>query len=117
MAEKENPGVAKRVVSTAAKAVGKGLEKIPELNEYLDKKYGEYVPKGEVSDAVRKTLFGDDPKKMTEAGKKATEILGKDSYFKKGGAVKKYAKDGKVSSASARADGIAQRGKTRGKMV
>ena len=35
--EKEKPSVAKRVVSTAAKAVGKGLEKIPEFNEYLDK--------------------------------------------------------------------------------
>jgi hypothetical protein len=33
-----------------------------------------------------------------------------------GGAVKKMASGGKVSSASSRADGIAQRGKTRGKM-
>lgn len=38
-------------------------------------------------------------------------------YMKKGGAVKAYAKGGKVSSASSRGDGIAQRGKTRGKMV
>jgi len=30
---------------------------------------------------------------------------------------KKFAKGGKVSSASARADGCAQRGKTRGMMV
>ena len=35
------------------------------------------------------------------------------STFRKGGVVKKYAKGGSVSS---RADGIAQRGKTRGKM-
>ena len=36
--------------------------------------------------------------------------------MKRGGAVKKMASGGKVSSASSRADGIAQRGKTRGKM-
>lgn len=37
--------------------------------------------------------------------------------MKKGGAVKAYAKGGKVSSASSRGDGIAQRGKTKGRMV
>jgi hypothetical protein len=36
--------------------------------------------------------------------------------MKKGGMTKKYAKGGSVSSASSRGDGIAQRGKTRGKM-
>lgn len=36
--------------------------------------------------------------------------------MKRGGAVKKMASGGSVSSASKRADGIAQRGKTRGKM-
>lgn len=36
--------------------------------------------------------------------------------FKKGGAVKKMASGGKVSSASSRADGIAQKGKTKGRM-
>lgn len=36
--------------------------------------------------------------------------------MKKGGAVKKYAAGGSVGSASKRADGIAQRGKTRGKV-
>ena len=40
-----------------------------------------------------------------------------DSDMKKGGKVKGYAKGGSVSSASKRADGIAQRGKTRGTMV
>lgn len=37
--------------------------------------------------------------------------------MKKGGAVKKYAKGGAVKSASARADGCAKRGKTKGRMV
>jgi hypothetical protein len=36
--------------------------------------------------------------------------------MEKGGGVKKYAKGGSVGSASKRADGCAQRGKTRGKM-
>lgn len=37
--------------------------------------------------------------------------------MKKGGVVKKMAKGGKVSSASRRGDGIAQRGKTKGRMI
>ena len=37
--------------------------------------------------------------------------------LKQGGEVKKTASSGKVSSASKRGDGIAQRGKTRGRMV
>jgi hypothetical protein len=36
--------------------------------------------------------------------------------MKKGGAVKKMSSGGKVSSASKRADGIATKGKTRGKI-
>lgn len=39
------------------------------------------------------------------------------SEFKRGGKVKKYAKGGSVSSASSRADGCAQRGKTRGRVI
>jgi len=39
-----------------------------------------------------------------------------DDSMKKGGSVKKMASGGKVSSASSRADGIAQRGKTKGRM-
>jgi phage/plasmid-associated DNA primase len=37
--------------------------------------------------------------------------------MKKGGAVKKMASGGKVSSASKRADGCAIRGKTKGRMI
>lgn len=39
------------------------------------------------------------------------------AYMKNGGSVKKMASGGKVSSASKRADGIATKGKTRGKIV
>ena len=37
--------------------------------------------------------------------------------MREGGSIKKYAKGGSVSSASKRADGIATKGKTRGKFV
>jgi hypothetical protein len=37
--------------------------------------------------------------------------------MKKGGAIKKMASGGSVSNASRRGDGIAQRGKTRGRLV
>ena len=47
--------------------------------------------------------------------KSLAQRMGYGSY-KKGGAVKKMASGGSVSSASKRADGIAQRGKTKGKM-
>jgi hypothetical protein len=40
----------------------------------------------------------------------------KGSTYKKGGAVKKMASGGMASSASKRADGIATKGKTRGRM-
>jgi hypothetical protein len=40
----------------------------------------------------------------------------RDADFKRGGKVKKYASGGSVSSASSRGDGIAQRGKTKGRM-
>jgi len=44
------------------------------------------------------------------------DATGKAPGMKRGGVVQKYAKGGSVSSASKRADGCAQRGKTRGKM-
>lgn len=54
-----------------------------------------------------------------EALKKSMEKAKRDyeaSPMKKGGKVKKYASGGSVSSASKRADGIAQRGKTKGRI-
>lgn len=49
-----------------------------------------------------------------ESERMMRESLG--SGFRRGGAVKKYASGGSVSSASKRADGIAQRGKTKGRI-
>ena len=63
----------------------------------------------------------DDPQAQTkkEALRQSMEKAKRDyeaSPLKKGGKVKKYASGGSVSSASKRADGIAQRGKTRGRV-
>lgn len=50
----------------------------------------------------------------TQAG---LQTLGATTPMKRGGKVKSYKSGGVVSSASKRGDGIAQRGKTRGRMV
>ena len=55
-------------------------------------------------------------KAMTSGGREFTGG-GREFGKKHGGKVHKYAKGGSVGSASKRADGIAMRGKTRGKMV
>jgi hypothetical protein len=44
------------------------------------------------------------------------DVLKGRGVFKHGGGVKRYASGGSVSSASKRADGIAKKGKTRGKI-
>jgi hypothetical protein len=59
----------------------------------------------------RSQRLEEEAKKQFEKNKRENEGM------KRGGAVKKYASGGSVSSASKRADGIAQRGKTRGRMV
>jgi len=53
------------------------------------------------------------PEKMGESAK---PLPGKGKTEKLGEGVKKYAHGGAVKSASSRADGIAQRGKTRGRI-
>lgn len=65
------------------------------------------------SDSYSMTLGGDlDPKGMMRKNSSRNRMSG-DNDMKKGGQVKKYAKGG---SASSRADGIAARGKTRGRI-
>jgi hypothetical protein len=63
---------------------------------------------------------GLDPDNMNPATTKLVrDRLGGDDFslgMRRGGAVKGYASGGSVSSASRRADGIATKGKTRGKM-
>jgi len=55
--------------------------------------------------------------KLMKDTAEARARMGRGATYKHGGSVKKYAGGGSVSSASRRADGIAQRGKTKGRMV
>lgn len=54
---------------------------------------------------------------MVAGGPPGSLVPGVPRQYNKGGTVKGYAKGGKVSSASKRADGIAMKGKTKGKFV
>lgn len=90
------------------------------------------VPKGFNTKSSNKTTYGTDTtsvfqKKAAQERSKAEEKAKKKAEnrefierqlapLKKGGVVKKYASGGSVSPASKRADGIALRGKTRGKV-
>lgn len=76
------------------KTVGKRLE--PHLGEMKD-----INPRATARIGIEPLKIGREPLKLG---------------MKKGGAVKKYSSGGSVSSASKRADGIAQKGKTRGRI-
>jgi hypothetical protein len=54
---------------------------------------------------------------MVAGGPPGSLVPGVPRQYAKGGKIKGYAKGGKVSSASKRADGIAMKGKTKGKFV
>ena len=58
-----------------------------------------------------------DANKDGEISKDDFKLLRSKKEMKKGGKVKGYSGGGSVGSASKRADGIAQRGHTRGRMV
>ena len=67
----------------------------------------------DMNDPSSMTLGSDlDPKSMMMRNRRVSG----DMDFKKGGQTKKMASGGKTSSASSRGDGIAQRGKTRGRI-
>jgi hypothetical protein len=85
--------------------------------------------KGGMGKAMRQGFGGIAPMMIARSGYKdeeeerraqeqaAAEQAAAEGGMKKGGKVKKMAKGGSVGSASKRADGIAIKGKTRGKMV
>jgi len=78
------------------------------------------VDKMEEADRRDKTMAAYAPRRDANAAARARLSSGEGdeagNAMKRGGAVKKMASGGSTSSASRRADGIAQRGKTRGKM-
>jgi hypothetical protein len=68
-------------------------------------------------DSAGKSVVRTPQQRMADAAREVEARRKRESEgMRKGGAVKKYASGGSVSSASKRADGIAQRGKTRGKV-
>ena len=96
--------------------------------EYMGKKYTTELAGTKKASEGPKTAFQKRAAKQTAAreARAAASAARKNAPLgqmsdvvgaKKGGRVKKYAAGGSVSSASKRADGCAQRGKTRGRMV
>lgn len=78
------------------------------MAEYAVKKVLAEAMMGEAPDALARAAIAD---RAAKAGREA------EAEVKREMRGRTMAKGGKVSSASARADGCAQRGKTRGKMV
>ncbi len=100
----------------------KELRREKEENEAPRKAIGEAVDKAVdyVKDKVKDVSESDLAKGLRNYGRLYKEGLGMKPdtpYEKKKGGVIKMASGGSVKSASFRADGCAQRGKTRGKMV
>jgi len=93
----EEMPTSKRIKATAYKALNK-VAKLPF-------KAAEYVERKTTKDPERKVI----KKNVIDVMDKLNAENEKGAYFRKGGSVK--------SSASSRADGIAQRGKTRGKLI
>jgi hypothetical protein len=68
-------------------------------------------------ESAGKSVVRTPAERMAEAARQVEERRKREAEgMKKGGKVKKYASGGSVSSASKRADGIAQRGKTKGRI-
>jgi late competence protein required for DNA uptake (superfamily II DNA/RNA helicase) len=93
----EDMPIPKRIKATTYKALNK-VAKLPF-------KAAEYVERKTTKDPEKRVI----KKNVIDVMEKQNAENEKGAYFKKGGSVK--------SSASSRADGIAQRGKTRGKFI
>jgi len=89
-----------------------GVAGLGALGAYKAKKMYDAAKAAKKASSTKK--IGMDTKKLSGPRKDSdvTDVNAK----KRGGAVKKYASGGMVSSASRRADGIATKGKTRGKI-
>ena len=84
----------------------------PPVQTHFGPRDEEKAPRGKI-DVTKYSL--EDRRKMP-SDRAPTDYRPVNERFKRGGAVKGYASGGSVSSASKRADGIATKGKTRGKM-
>ena len=127
MAKKETPATTQAEYDKAFEDVKSGKQPVPSFDdmgplpprmkglEFVDPKDNERVRKSQ--EAARVKML--DTIKKSLSGPTVRDAQGNIEYKKKGGAIKakNYAKGGMVkSSASKRADGIAVKGKTRGKI-
>jgi hypothetical protein len=85
----------------------------PPVQTHFGPRDEENAPRGSV-DVTKLSLA--ERRNMPSAPRAPTDYRPVNERFKRGGKVKKMASGGSVSSASKRADGIATKGKTRGKM-
>lgn len=74
------------------------------------------MPGSSLNDPYSMTLGGDLDPRSTLRGNKRMGMDSGGTEFKRGGKIQKMSSGGKASSASKRADGIAQKGKTRGRI-
>jgi hypothetical protein len=105
-----SPSFAKKV--GVPQSVGQDFSKADKGKTF--KRGGDMATKGVNPFAKFEKSGKDVEKKGMKEGSKADMALDKKQMMKKGGGVKKMASGG---SASSRADGIAQKGKTKGKML
>jgi hypothetical protein len=126
MAKKETPATTQAEYDKAFEDVKSGKQPVPSFDdmgprpprmgglEFVDPKDNERVRKSQ--EAARAKMLKDI--KQSLSGPTVRDAQGNIEYKKKGGAIKakKMASGGSVSSASKRADGIAVKGKTRGKI-
>jgi hypothetical protein len=111
------PDEAKRVKASERSREAKELSKEQDANTHAMQSLSDYSqarPKARMDDPYPKMLLDRMDKAADRANKAGTNAFnvqkGREKYqYKKGGSVK--------SSASSRADGIAQRGKTRGRVL
>jgi hypothetical protein len=85
----------------------------PPVQTHFGPRDEENAPRGSV-DVTKLSLA--ERRNMPSSPRAPTDYRPVNERFRKGGAVKGYASGGTVSSASKRADGIATKGKTRGKI-
>ena len=90
----------------------KGAKKVASASRDLVTSPAAKSAMGKADDAKAAKAYDKLKKSSFTKGDDVTDVVAK----KRGGAVKKYASGGMVSSASRRADGIATKGKTRGKI-
>jgi hypothetical protein len=114
---KPRPSAQERATMEAQDNANRGFD---ENGQPLQRTAG-YVPRDQYMQSGKATVDKQDEMAKRDASMKDYTprrdpfAADRTQDYKRGGAVKKMAKGGSVSSASKRADGIAQRGKTRGK--